>query len=143
MRLIRFASTALALLIGATLPSSARAQQQGVEIPERATAQCNDGTWSMARSQRGACSGHQGVKHWIGRRPANAYARCNDGEYWTNPTAQGACSSHGGVYKSYKAAEKAERKAEKAEKKEMKDEKKETKKEEKKEEKRERKPAKP
>jgi hypothetical protein len=143
MRLIRLVSTALALIAGATMPSAARAQQQGVVIPEHATAQCGDGTWSMASNQRGACSSHQGVKHWIGRRPANASARCNDGEYWTNPTAQGACSSHGGVYKTYKAAEKAERKEEK---KEMKAEKKAEKKEkkaEKKEMKAEKKAAKP
>ena len=121
MKLARLVVTALAIAGCAAGPARA---QTVVVIPDNGTALCNDGTWSVAASQRGACSSHQGVKHWIGRRPRGAAARCNDGEYWTNATLQGACSSHGGVFKSYKAAAKAARKAdkmeEKAEKKEMK-----------------------
>ena len=33
--------------------------------PENASAQCNDGTFSMAKEHRGACSGHKGVKAWF------------------------------------------------------------------------------
>lgn len=132
MRVTRLIGIAVALIVGAAVPSRA----QTIVIPDNATAQCNDGSWSSAVATRGACSAHQGVKVWIGKRPRGAAARCNDGAYWTNPTLQGACSSHGGVYKSYKKAEKAEKKAEKAE---MKAEKKADKAEEKAEKKAEKK----
>src|SRR2546428_847480 len=32
--------------------------------PKGATAQCEDGTYSMAKNRQGACSGHGGVKTW-------------------------------------------------------------------------------
>lgn len=111
MRLTRLLLGALTLVVCAATPSRA----QGVQIPDNATVQCNDGSWATTASRRGACSGHKGVKHWIGARPKHATARCNDGEYWTNATLQGACSRHGGVFQSYKAAEKAEKKEMKAE----------------------------
>jgi hypothetical protein len=71
-------------------------------VPVKATAQCGDGTWSMAASEKGACSSHNGVKKWIGKRPRGAAGRCNDGEYSTAATEQGACSGHGGVATWYK-----------------------------------------
>jgi hypothetical protein len=111
MRLPRLLAAAIVLSAAAALPARA----QNIVIADNATAQCNDGSWSAAASTRGACSGHKGVKNWIGRRPRGAAARCNDGAYWTNATLQGACSSHGGVYKSYQKAEKAARKDEKRE----------------------------
>jgi hypothetical protein len=111
MRLPRLLATALALVVCSALPAPA----QGTVIPDNATVQCNDGSWSRAASQRGACSRHKGVKQWIGRRPNTASARCNDGSYWLNATPQGACSSHGGVYRSYDKARKDERKEMQAE----------------------------
>ena len=33
--------------------------------PPNAEAQCNDGTFSMAKQHRGACSGHKGVRAWF------------------------------------------------------------------------------
>jgi uncharacterized protein DUF3761 len=114
MRLTRLVLSALTFVVCAAAP----ARSQGIRIPDNATVQCNDGSWGMTASRRGACSGHKGVKHWVGARPRNAAARCNDGEYWTNATMQGACSRHGGVFQSYKEAKadvKAERKEAKAE----------------------------
>jgi hypothetical protein len=91
------AAAIAALLLGAP---SARAQSAA--IPAKATAQCGDGTWSMAASEKGACSSHGGVKKWIGKRPRGAAGRCNDGEYSMAATEQGACSGHGGVATWYK-----------------------------------------
>lgn len=34
-------------------------------VPEGATAECNDGTYSFSQSRRGTCSHHGGVKRWI------------------------------------------------------------------------------
>lgn len=90
------------LAFAAVFSAPAAARAQATTIPVTATAQCTDGTWSSAASQKGACSGHQGVKKWIGKKPRGATARCNDGEYWTNATEQGACSGHGGVLTWYK-----------------------------------------
>jgi Protein of unknown function (DUF3761) len=33
--------------------------------PPGATAQCNDGTYSMSQNRQGTCSGHGGVKQWL------------------------------------------------------------------------------
>ncbi|WP_084161218.1 DUF3761 domain-containing protein [Nocardia sp. BMG51109] len=33
--------------------------------PDRATAQCRDGTYSFSQHRRGTCSGHDGVDHWL------------------------------------------------------------------------------
>ena len=98
MRALPLITLAAAIFLSAP---AARAQDK---LPEKATAQCTDGTWSMAKKQQGACSGHQGVKKWIGAKPRGAAARCNDGEYWMNATPQGACSGHGGVATWYKKA---------------------------------------
>lgn len=34
-------------------------------VPEGATAQCRDGTYSFSRSRRGTCSHHGGVAKWL------------------------------------------------------------------------------
>jgi uncharacterized protein DUF3761 len=40
-------------------------QAPPADAPPNATARCNDGTFSMAKQHRGACSGHKGVKTWF------------------------------------------------------------------------------
>ena len=111
---MRLTSLVLSAVIALAAAAPLHAQAV-VVIPDNSTVLCNDGSWGMSASQRGACSSHKGVKHWIGKRPRGAQARCNDGEYWMNATLAGACSSHGGVNKAYKTAAKAAAKAEKAE----------------------------
>jgi hypothetical protein len=43
----------------------AKIQTPPADAPPNATAQCNDGTFSLAKQHRGACSGHKGVKAWF------------------------------------------------------------------------------
>src|SRR5438270_1641850 len=35
------------------------------QAPKDATAQCKDGTYSTAKTKRGACSGHGGIATWL------------------------------------------------------------------------------
>src|SRR5438093_1453444 len=42
--------------------------------PKGATAQCEDGSYSHAKTQQGACSSHGGVKTWYGDSAASAPA---------------------------------------------------------------------
>lgn len=49
----------------ATAPKASNIQTPPAGAPANATAQCNDGTFSMAKEHRGACSGHKGVKAWF------------------------------------------------------------------------------
>jgi len=99
--------------------------QKPAKAPKDATAQCKDDTYSTAKTERGACSSHGGVKTWWGSeaaapaaatksappkesapapkpktqasKPADATAECADGTFSTAKTKQGACSRHGGV----------------------------------------------
>jgi len=41
-----------------------RPEPRPTDAPGKATAQCNDGTYSYAKHHQGACSGHSGVKAW-------------------------------------------------------------------------------
>jgi hypothetical protein len=34
-------------------------------VPEGATAQCRDGSYSFSQNRRGTCSHHGGVRHWL------------------------------------------------------------------------------
>src|SRR5439155_19074232 len=56
------AGTLVAAVSVAPLEAKATARTR----PAGATAQCNDGTYSKAKSEQGACSSHGGVKTWYG-----------------------------------------------------------------------------
>jgi hypothetical protein len=102
-----------------------RPAPRATAIPKNATAQCNDGTYSSAKTKQGACSQHGGVHIWYADQPAaslpptttpapppprggmasgtvtpnaqNATARCKDGTLSFAANHRGACSHHGGV----------------------------------------------
>jgi hypothetical protein len=62
-RMFRASIVASAFAFALTVPATtlnARAQ-----APSGATAQCKDGTYSTAKSKRGACSGHGGIASWL------------------------------------------------------------------------------
>jgi hypothetical protein len=115
-----FIAATLALAAPA-LVSDAGAQTH--MAPKGATAQCKDGTYSTAKTQQGACSGHGGIATWFAdsktetkvasketksqgttgksnapaNAPANATGQCKDGSYTTASSKRGACSGHGGI----------------------------------------------
>jgi hypothetical protein len=56
------------LFIAAALIAASAAQAQSpAKAPAGATAQCKDGSFSSSQQRSEACSGHQGVKTWLGR----------------------------------------------------------------------------
>ena len=107
-------ASCVAAALAVSVPMFVSAQTK----PANVTAQCKDGTYSTAKTRRGACSGHGGVTKWFGAddaaksaagktptpegkaasaRPANVTGQCQDGSYTTAATKRGACSGHGGV----------------------------------------------
>jgi|SRR5581483_5439069 len=114
-----------AILAGAVAWGAPLFAQKPASAPKNATAQCNDGTYSTAKTERGACSKHDGVKTWWGAAgataappapaapktsaaprstaastaaaPKDATGQCTDGTYTRAKTERGACSQHGGV----------------------------------------------
>lgn len=82
---------------GATGKSPGVKAADAAKMPLKATARCNDNTWSLAASEQGACSSHGGVAQWFGARPRGASARCKDGTYWIPRAREGTCGRHGGV----------------------------------------------
>jgi hypothetical protein len=104
----------LAAALSVAVPSFA---QRPARAPKGATAQCGDGSYSHAQTERGACSQHGGVKAWwgpvvsapappsAGRKgapatasvPKGASGQCVDGTYTRAKSQQGACSQHRGV----------------------------------------------
>jgi uncharacterized protein DUF3761 len=113
-----FSASFVATVLALAVPTFA---QKPADAPKNSTAQCADGTFSTAKTQRGACSQHGGVKLWWGAgdvvtpvpsKPATASkagttastsaqkgatGQCNDGSYTRAKTQRGACSQHGGV----------------------------------------------
>lgn len=83
--------------IGAAGKSPGVNAAPAARMHSKATARCNDNTWSLAASQQGACSSHGGIAQWFGTRPKGSTARCNDGTYWMPRPRQGACGGHSRV----------------------------------------------
>src|SRR5207253_1126925 len=58
-----FCASIVAAVLALAAPTFA---QKPDNAPKGATAQCNDSTFSTAKTERGACSQHGGVKTWFG-----------------------------------------------------------------------------
>jgi len=113
-----FRMTVLGALLTGFVSANAYAQ-----APADATAKCKDGTYTTAKTTRGACSGHGGVATWIHEpqgtatttakstsstartttaksssvHPSDATGQCADATYTKAHEKRGACSGHGGV----------------------------------------------
>jgi hypothetical protein len=68
MRFVHRAVSAWCVLLATVIVvgSPLSAAGQGKAKPANATAQCKDGSYSTAKTQRGACSQHGGVATWYG-----------------------------------------------------------------------------
>lgn len=113
-----------------TKPEKADKADKKAVTKEEATAICKDGSYTKARSTRGACARHGGVDQWyiepaandakpekadqVAATPEEATAICKDGSYTKARSTRGACARHGGVDKWLvepdAKADKAERK---------------------------------
>ena len=58
----------IAGLVSGVLTLGAAHDAAAQRAPKGATARCEDGTYSKAQSERGACSAHGGVAKWYGSR---------------------------------------------------------------------------
>ena len=85
MRTIRLWLTSLAIAsVVAFAPALVAAQSK----PANATAQCKDGTYSTAKSKRGACSGHGGIQTWFADQEATPKSDAKAGGTSTKSAAK-------------------------------------------------------
>src|SRR5436309_9835342 len=86
----RFAAAVTASLLALALPLLA---QKPPNAPANATAQCQDGTYSTAKTERGACSKHGGVKTWWGTTAAPSKSKSAKKEPPPTKSAQKGASA--------------------------------------------------
>jgi len=113
-----------AKLTAAAKPKAKPAAKAVSAAPAGATTKCADGTYSSAKTTRGACSKHGGIASALGAAappepaaaspdnastvsrpsgsPATATAKCRDGTYSESQQHSGSCSHHGGVAEWYR-----------------------------------------
>ena len=68
------ASLVIGLFVLAIPPFVTDVDAKTTRKPKGATAQCEDGSYSHAKTQQGACSSHGGVKTWYGDSAASSPA---------------------------------------------------------------------
>src|ERR1700730_18948199 len=66
MQSVRQSWSAFCVAAGLTLSLAPSLYAQAARKPANATAQCKDGSYSVAKTERGACSSHGGVDTWYG-----------------------------------------------------------------------------
>src|SRR2546422_6464007 len=88
-----FSASVVAAVLAFAVPTFA---EKPADAPKNATAQCNDDTFSTAKTQQGACSRHGGVKMWWGAGTVVAPAPIPPKSTTTAPP-KGASSNKGGT----------------------------------------------
>jgi Protein of unknown function (DUF3761) len=81
--------------------------------PKNATAQCKDGTYSTAKTERGACSQHGGVQTWFGDSDTKSAAK-DDAKAAGKATKEAAKDTGKAAKSAGKATENATKEAGKA-----------------------------
>jgi uncharacterized protein DUF3761 len=66
MQSVRQSWSAFCVAVGLTLSLAPSLSAQAAKKPANVTAQCKDGSYSVAKTERGACSRHGGIGTWYG-----------------------------------------------------------------------------
>jgi Sec-independent protein translocase protein TatA len=105
MRFVHRAVSAWCVLLATVIVvgSPLSAAGQGKAKPANATAQCKDGSYSTAKTQRGACSQHGGVATWYGDAKDDANAAGKDAKVAGKDLGKAAKDAGKAVKKESKA----------------------------------------
>jgi hypothetical protein len=85
-----------AVLASGVLAAAPLLAQKPANAPKNATAECKDGTFSTAKTERGACSKHGGVKSWWGAGSVVA-PKATPPKSTTTAPPKGGSSTKGGT----------------------------------------------